>query len=326
MRCAAITAVALACIGAAAPAHAIALEWQAPNGCPSASDVRAQIIEKLGGDRALTVTVRIVRERRDRFVLAATIAGVDRRFEGPRCDDVARALVVVVALLAETPREKGPGTFSPDAAQTPTPPPEPEKGPGTVSIATAAGEKGPGRLSRVPVGVGVHLKGGLSALLLAAPTFAMAPGVFIELGRARIEAQAIYALATAAAVPGLPSAEASADFAGGSVSGCYMHPVGAWDLGACGGVWLGALRVETRGITEPGRALTAFGAMSFGGVARWHLGQGFSVFAEVDASAHFSRPRFAIDAASAPAAFYQPAPVSLALQLGADFAWRSQKR
>lgn len=288
------------------------LQWSAPAGCPSAGEVEKQIVERVG--RPLPVTVR-VQKAHGRYVLEATIAGVERRFDGADCHALAHALVVTAALLAEPPEPP-----APPAAPSAPPAEDPLSGPAPPAIT----EITPSPSGR-PFALGLHAKAGVAAFVLPAATFALAPGVFVEVGSARIELAAAYLMTQQTALEG--GGTGNADFVGATATSCYVGALGArWQLGACGGGTVGALRVATAGISEPATAVTPFGWLSAGGVARVHLGAGFALFADAALNVHLLRPQFVVETANGAARFFQPAPVGLLVHLGADFRWPSQNR
>jgi hypothetical protein len=296
------------------------LSWEAPTGCPDAQAVRHLLDERLTQQEVpFAIHAVIHREapragRTGRFVLRATIAGVTRTLENRECAALTRALVMMATLLAparepaSTPAEQLPEAKVDSLARPALTPP--------LTTRDVQPDKS--------LGLGLGVRAGLHAFALPNATLTVVPGVFVETGAARFELGATYLLPQQAAMPG--GGTGTADFAGVTASGCYLHPLGAWQLGGCVGGSVGALRVATTGISEPGAVNTAFGWFFAGPSVRLHVAKGFSIFASLDASVHVTRPKFAIATEDAAATFYQPAPLAMILQFGADVRWHSRIR
>lgn len=99
MRCACVIAAVML---ASAPAHAD-VSWDAPDGCPDADAVRAQVAQQLGREPAdgdLDVELRVARDG-DRWRLDMTAGGGERTLEAATCDELAQSAALIVAMTIE---------------------------------------------------------------------------------------------------------------------------------------------------------------------------------------------------------------------------------
>lgn len=128
-----LCAVAVVVASAAASARAsadedpLALEWNAPKECPSATVVRSRALERMPPDVAHMVARGRVDRARGRYRLALEIESHgDRVLEASTCDALASSAAVVLAMSA-APKERAPSEElpppPPDAAEAPEPEP-----------------------------------------------------------------------------------------------------------------------------------------------------------------------------------------------------------
>lgn len=125
--------VGLLCLGAA-PAHAqLAIAWDAPDECPDAGVVRAEVLRLLGGElpEQLDLDAHGVAHAAEggwRLTLRTSMAGAEgeRVIEGDACDDLGSAAALVLALMidpsAVATLEPEPRTESPDLEPSPAAP------------------------------------------------------------------------------------------------------------------------------------------------------------------------------------------------------------
>lgn len=109
----------------------VALSWSAPAGCPAQADVEADIARRLGRSLAadgpqLHAQAEVTTV--DRGYALALVTELDgesgmRTLEAQRCDELASAAAVIVALIADPHADAGP------APPPPPPPPKPEPEP-----------------------------------------------------------------------------------------------------------------------------------------------------------------------------------------------------
>jgi len=107
-------------------AEPLALDWDAPDGCPQESDVEALVAQRLG-EHSTTSTPRLSASGRvtrtpTGFLLTLTTPTGDRRLESTRCDELAHSAAVILALLID-PRAL-PAPVGEREAPEPEPPPE----------------------------------------------------------------------------------------------------------------------------------------------------------------------------------------------------------
>ncbi len=140
-----LTSVLLA-VEVSAEAHPIALSWQAPHGCPSASAVLAEVDRLLGatptGDKRMVVDAQVSGSAQHwslQMVIHDDAGEGEREISATTCGELADAAALIVALafdpaaVAETRRRE---TTPPAPAAMPTPeppapaaPPAPEPAP-----------------------------------------------------------------------------------------------------------------------------------------------------------------------------------------------------
>lgn len=119
--------LALPCAAAAEP---LALDWDAPNGCPDEDDVEKLVSQRLGehsttSTSQLSASGRVVRTPAG-FALTLSTPTGERRLESARCDELAQSAAVILALLID-PRAipQTPPAAKPEPAPDPSPEPEP---------------------------------------------------------------------------------------------------------------------------------------------------------------------------------------------------------
>lgn len=117
-----------------AAAARVELTWSAPAGCPSQSDLEADVARRLGrplageGPRLRALAEVEAREQGFRLVLATELEGDTgtRVLDAPRCEELASAASVIVALLADPHADATPAQPPPPPPEPPEPPREPE--------------------------------------------------------------------------------------------------------------------------------------------------------------------------------------------------------
>ena len=117
-------ATVLPCVAFAEP---LALDWDAPGGCPDEDDVEALVAQRLG-EHSTTSTSRLsasgrVTQTPTGFLLTLSTPTGERRLESARCDELAQSAAVILALLIDP--HALPQTPSAAAAASEVPEPEP---------------------------------------------------------------------------------------------------------------------------------------------------------------------------------------------------------
>lgn len=127
------------------PTPAVAIEWSAPPGCPTAAAIEARIVElvgrRLGTDpsRVFAVTGTIAAQDSG-FVLDLVLrepdgTEVSRRLEAQTCAELGEPAAVVVAIAVVPPDEDSAPIVVPDAPPRAGAPPFPSGAPATIDAA-----------------------------------------------------------------------------------------------------------------------------------------------------------------------------------------------
>jgi hypothetical protein len=247
------------------------IEWIAPEGCPAASAVNAQIDELLGGparERASeALSVRATVEHGSLWLVtietkSATSSG-HRSIEAATCPALANATALIVALMID-PEAVAAHTkkVSEDTAPRASAPPPPAAPPPPVARRTTFGF------------AGVGVAGNLGVL----PAPDAGPMVLLGLERAhwRTELRVAYGLRKVASDPLAEPEGAYGKFGffAATLAGCYTVSRSLLDLGPCAEVEAGLVRGEgvgadhTTSEDEPWLALGA-GAILAVKPTRW---------------------------------------------------------
>jgi hypothetical protein len=168
----------------------VALSWSAPAGCPTQADVEADIARRLGrslaADGAALEADAAIESTAGgyRLTLATELEGESgtRVLDAQRCDELASAASVTVALLADPHADA-----TPAPAPKPPPPPQPEPTPKPKDD-TAADDEGEGEEIEVeepslpsrPIAVHVGVRLELLADLGTLPKLGVGPALSVS--------------------------------------------------------------------------------------------------------------------------------------------------
>ncbi len=296
-----------------AAAEMLRIDWEAPEVCPDAREVRLDLARLLG--RRLEDSAGTVRSVRARVVFEEGAWTVDLRLEteaGTRsrelsdasCRAVTDAAVSVIALavdpeLGSEPSEAADSTGSegaddetaadnehrewPDESEAP---PAGDTSKDEPASATAASED-------QPLGWAVGAVLALDALALPSP----APGLGLRLGLRpgpwRLYAGGLWFPArTESVAGGVGQAEFSLWL--GSVSGCYAVLEGSIESSLCLESEVGRLAAKTTGLTAPGQGSSPWWAVGGGVELGWQLSPAWALVGRGSALAPLVRKDFVI--------------------------------
>lgn len=306
---AAIVATPLACARAASAASPT-LAWSAPDGCPSATDVRARLDAVAGAALAgeANADVTVTRERDGRFAARVHVQGAGgeggvRALEEATCDLLADAVVTVIAmaLVPAPPTRTQPAPPEPPPA-SPASRPVPERAsphePSRAPLHFAAGvvaELDGGTLPRVAVGAGVAIAG--------YPTSSL-----------RVEAAVVRWLSQTALVPG-EAFGGTFQLTTVDVRACWSPLAGAIALGPCAGIDLAHIDATGYLATTDQPGTATWWGPSVGAFAGWHPVRHLAVGALVDVGIPLERHPFVIQDGWT---IYTPAIASVRGRFGLD--------
>jgi len=284
--------LALAVLGNAGPGHAeetgaFSLSWQAPAGCPSRDELRAQVARLLGGTIRVPhggdIRARAVVEHGQNWSLAIETESSgrpgQRAIEAASCQDLADATALIIALMID------PDAVAAHAAQPkpiPAPPP-PDSRPAPS----------PKRRS-VEYLVGVHAAASQGTL----PSFDVGAGGGIGLAgrRWRVELRGTYGLRRdqTVAAAALPGASGQFSFAAAALAACLNFRWGGLALGPCADAELGLVSAKGVGVSESFPAQTLWSALGGGAFAAIPLGPHLSLPLHLDVLAPLQRTEFVL--------------------------------
>ena len=257
--------------GSAQATHLV-VEWSAPAGCPTESDLRASAERLLGGpieprlSHSLVMHGRIsVRGDRLELDLETVDDGIhgERTLSGATCEELASAAALILALAidpkavaehsaaAGTPgaADGAPGAAEGALAPTPSAPsPAPTVAvPTPIAPPAPPGEATPSTPVRISVGVEAALVGDLASL----PGPGIGPELAARIGLDRFRVRpfvAYYAPRFAPADdPARPTAGGYVSLLVGGIGGCYAVTTGTPELDGCVAMEAGALFAVGRG-------------------------------------------------------------------------------
>lgn len=249
---------------ASADAPRVALQFSAPEGCPSADAVRARILALAAPDARLdadvTVTALDGRFRAVLHVRSASSSG-ERTLEDASCDLLAESAAVVLAMSATSPAPVAPAPPPPEAAPPPAPPPSSPRSEILRLRATASLDVG--TLPTPTLGAGV------SASFPFASRLALALG-----GTAWAQ--------KSGTLGGSSSQGATFTLLTGDAAGCYRARAGAVELSPCAVVEVA--HVDARGFgLHPSSSSALWLSLGAAGIVRWTPTPHFALVAELDA-------------------------------------------
>jgi hypothetical protein len=289
------------------------LDWNAAPGCPDRATAEAAIREILGprtmtGGPSDLVQVEISRLAEGRWEARVLTRGTsgsgERRFEGPTCNLVADAAVLVAAMmfdpLAIAERIKSMTEASQRAAPSPMPPPtrdRPRMLAGLLAAADVGSLPGP--------------SGGLGVVL------------GVQYGRWHFEGDATAWLPRLALAPPAQDRGGEIDLYSGGLRACWdgaQSASGELRLGAClageAGVTTGQ---GTTGIAQPQQTSGLWAAAFAGVTARQVSASGLAPWLSLDIGTPVRRPMYVIDSGSSRVFVFQASEIVGRAALGV--AW-----
>jgi len=299
----------------------LALAWDAPDECPSGTDVEARVARLLADSRRVAdaapveARVKVTRVREGRWTARLTtridgIAG-DRTMYAASCDLLASASALVIALaidpeLGVAPPSDAPASSSAPPASSSAPPPvvpppaptssEPPSSPHVIAGAWIAADSG--MLPSLAPGAGLLVGLGDRAWSLGAYGEAWLPSTATSDSR--------------------PGAGGDFDRVDLGVRGCAR--LGArFTFGSCLGAELDRAHARGFGVTSPGEATRLWIAARGGAELGLRISDVMFVPLHVDAIVPFSRPTFALENVGA---VFRPAPVGVRASLGLTLHFR----
>ena len=288
----ALTAVLIpATLGSARPVHAeesgaLALSWQAPLGCPSRDELRAEIARLLGGEIRVSqggdIKARAVVAHGQTWSLAieTELAGRSglRSIEAASCQELADATALIIALMID------PNAVAAHATQSR---PEPTAPPVQSDPALQ-------KARRVACLVGIHAAGSYGTL----PSIdaGLGGGVGLAGRRWRVELRGTYGLRRdqrgTAPPPAPPDSYGRFNFAAAALAGCVNLGREGLSFGPCADAEVGVLSAKGFGVSEGFPAQTLWLAMGADAYAAIPLGPHLSLPLHLDVVAPLLRPEF----------------------------------
>jgi hypothetical protein len=279
----------LATLGNARPVHAeeagvLTFSWQAPSGCPSRDDLRAEIARLLGGEIRVPKggdikAVAVVAQGQTwSLAIETELAGQPgrRSIEAASCQDLADATALIIALMID-----------PNAVAAHATPPRPAPPPASSDPATQEER-------RVAYLVGIHAAGSYGTL----PSIdaGLGGGVGLAGRRWRVELRGTYGLRrdqrVTAPSPAPPDSYGRFNFAAAALAGCVNFGREGLAFGPCADAEVGMLSAKGVGVSEGFSAQTLWLAMGAGAYAAIPLGPHLSLPLHLDVVAPLLRPEF----------------------------------
>ncbi len=319
-RVALLAAVAVCAVSSLARADGgVTLRWSAPDTCPAAVALRADLEQLAGralawdGPEPLVVDAQVTREEEARWTLrlALTPRGRPtsvRNIEGRTCEELARATVSIVALTLEPLASEPP---PPPAAPPAPPPPRPlPKAERATPLAAPRDEAG--------VALGPLLSFGIDVAALPSVAAAVGIGAFVSHDDDRLELRGLALLPRDGALDAASGGTFSL-FAG-ALRYCRRlvgEGVGEdIELGACGGFEGGALNGEGYGFDRNVAQTGLWLAPSLGGRVLLPFGRKVAASLDVEGLAPLVRDRYRLAGADV---VHRPAPLDARFLLALGF-------
>jgi hypothetical protein len=332
----------LACVAEAqAGSHPIAIDWIAPDGCPRAEQLRAEIHRLLGGEpppdserrvAAQAVVTRAGERWRLTLRIEAEGSTGERSLESGDCETLAQATALVVALafdpervaaqsddaVPEQPTPEGDGERAPE---DPPPVPVPQRTPPRGSDAppdaprnTSLDATSTGSSEReVEITLGVALAGDTGAL--SSPAAGGGPTFGIVYHWLRIEASGVGWLPQAAASETRASAGGDFTFLSAALDGSVLLLLEPVEIGPYAGLEIGRMHAEGFGVDRPGEGSIVWAAARVGVGAAWSFTPLMALRLQLGAVVPFDRPRWILDNVGL---IHRPGPVTGRLSLGLE--------
>lgn len=306
------TVLALAAVlGVSATAGAappwLELRWPHVIGCPTGAEVEAAVVRLIDGGtpQPVAAEAKITADARG-YTLELVLqdaGGTQRRvLENPRCEPLADATAVILAVAAEplaVAAQVEPLALAP-AVAAPSP-----LGDDALELSPAPGPSRPRERPALALSFGPAAGVGPARRLAAGVAF----GLAVLWPRARLDVRGSYWFPSPLRFPGYTGSGADLSLAAGAVRGCPRRVQRTIALQICGGIELGVLQAQGVGLarTERARGLWAAGLLAPG--VQWRPLRRLALGVEGEALVAFTRRTYA--ARGAPELLYTVPPIGL---------------
>lgn len=289
--------------GAAAPS-AIAITWTAPEGCPGADEIKAEVRRMAGAAaptaEATEVHATVLRDPGNAWQLTLTTkVGArqgERKLGASDCAELGRAAALVIALMINPAADPSaaPPVVTPPPAPPPAPPPPPEPPRASRFALGAAVLVGSGQLPDGAIGLGAR--------------FAVGGGAF----SAQLRGDLWFPRDAGSAAK--PSAGGSFGAVDLGLGGCLTaRPDRRLGPNICAGAAVTGTHATGFGVNNPGAATVISAGAFLEGALRVKLTTRNALRVGIEALAPFERPSFALAGVGT---VFRPAPIWLRGTLG----------
>lgn len=316
----------------------IALQWDAPPSCPGADRVREHARRRMGTDGATRVVARGTVRSIDAstWVLELSLEGEggheDREIRAASCDALAEAAGLLIAVAADPSRASTGPAVVPEPALEPAIEPttiEPTTiEPATIDPATieatpptpiattpASPRLEAPRRRRVSGAARAELGGQFLRVLPRAADVTFGGALALRMPLARVELRGRYALAQRVEQDGLADVGGTIDLWTLGASGCFAPRWRRLEFPICAGVEVGAMRGQSFGVEQSGRAGSLFAAIPIDANLVWSPIPRIGLLAGAGVAPTLRRPSFHLrDQAS----LFRAGPVGLRLVVGVE--------
>jgi hypothetical protein len=290
---------------------ALTFFWQAPAGCPSRDELRAEIARLLGGEIRVPKggdikAVAVVAPGQTwSLAIETELAGRPgrRSIEAASCQDLADATALIIALMID------PNAVAAHATQSrpePTPPP-------------VQSDPAPQKARRVAYLVGIHAAGSYGTL--PSVDAGLGGGVGLAGRRFRVELRGTYGLRrdqrARAPSPAPPDSYGRFNFAAAALAGCVNLGREGLAFGPCADAEVGVVSAKGFGASEGFPAQTLWLALGAGAYAAIPLGPHLSLPLHLDVVAPLLRPEFVFK--NVPNRVFQAPVVGARMSAGIEF-------
>lgn len=282
------------------------LEWSAPPQCPDAAAVRTRLRAYLGADAEPSehrARGEIVADAGG-WLLRLEIDGEARELRSQRCETLAEAAAVVLSLAMDPDRAPPPEPEPPVPA--PIPPPVVAPLSADPRPASPALERRPKLRFAIRADSGVTY--GIAPVASdAALTFALL------WPQARLELRGLFV--TPGGTPTSAAGERLRIFQGlAGPRGCWVVPLGRFELPICGGMHVGTLRVEARPARATAARHAAWAGIDAGAAFVWPFHRNVALWGGIDAIVALGRPRTTLPSGTP----YRGGPAALRAAIGIE--------
>jgi len=290
--CAALVAWGVMSVAPDARADATDLVWEAPEGCPTESDLERSVARLRAGRASPTRPVqargRVRREpggpARLRLSISTADADTERELEADACEELLDAAALLIVLAAETAAQVPASTLAaPRAPAEQSSSPEPRR---DAEPKTAAPEAS-------PLGLDVRVFGAMDAAALPRPAPGLGAGASVALGPVRAEAYGAYFPDQTRLVEEA-GAGADVSFVLAAARVCWVPLRRRVDLAACLGGEAGVLRAQAFGVSDPSGGSATWLAPQIAGVGRLHLSPIVASLLSVELAVPVAKERFVL--------------------------------